>query len=357
MIAAAGRAITAPLEAVDANGLLPMRATDRTFTTAFSFRAHLQRTFREHLRPWPKEIDVGDLPALTTPLPRDLAARWPATHTDQLAAPTALLASLPIDHSIAPTLTGGARAAQATLTRFVAEALDRYPEDQNQPDTRGTSGLSPYLHFGHIAAHDVFAAVMTHAKWTTRKLGTAAGGKRDGWWGAGGAVEAFVDQLVTWREIGFNMCATRPDDYGAFSSLPAWAHTTLGRHRRDPRPFLYSRDQFADAGTHDPVWNAAQRQLSRDGWMHNYLRMLWGKKILEWSPSPEEALAHMTEIMNAHAIDGRNPNSYTGYLWTLGRYDRPWGPEREIYGTVRYMSSANTVRKLRLKQFLKEYGP
>ena len=356
MIAAAGRTIAAPLEAVDSNGILPMRAANREVTTALSFRAHLQRSFREHLRPWPKEIDVSDLPALTAPLPPEIAARWPATPLAQLAAPAALLATLPIDHTITPTLKGGARAARAVLTRFVADALDRYPEDQNQPETRGTSGLSPYLHFGHIGAHDVFAAVMTHAKWTTRRLGAAAGGKRNGWWGAGDAAEAFLDQLVTWREIGFNMCATRPDDYREFSSLPDWAQKTLGRHRRDRRPFLYTREEFAAARTHDPVWNAAQRQLTRDGWMHNYLRMLWGKKILEWSPTPEEALAHMTEIMNAHALDGRDPNSYSGYLWTLGRYDRPWGPEREVFGTVRYMSSANTVKKLRMKTFLRDYG-
>ena len=356
MIEAAGQKIGARLEAVDSNGILSIRATPRTFMTAFSFRAHLQRTFREHLRPWPKEIEVRDLPALQAPLPRGISSRWPATSMAQLEAPAALLASLPIDHSIAPTLTGGARAADVALARFVADALDRYPEDHNQPETRGTSGLSPYLHFGHIAAHDVFAAVMTHATWTTRKLGATTGGKRQGWWGAGEPAEAFLDQLVTWREIGFNMCATRPDDYGEFSSLPDWAQKTLGRHAGDRRQFLYSRDALMAARTHDPVWNAAQRQLTRDGWMHNYLRMLWGKKILEWSPSPEDALAHMTEIMNAHAIDGRDPNSYSGYLWTLGRYDRPWSPEREIYGTVRYMSSANTVKKLRMKQFLATYG-
>jgi deoxyribodipyrimidine photo-lyase len=169
--------------------------------------------------------------------------------------------------------------------------------------------------------------------------------------------EAFLDQLVVWRELGFHLCATRPDDYATFASLPAWAQTTLRRHARDKRPHVYSREAFERAGTHDPVWNAAQRQLLRTGWMHNYLRMLWGKKILEWSASPEDALDTMIAIMDRHALDGRDPNSYNGYGWTLGRYDRPWGPERPVFGTVRYMSSERTVRKLRMTQFLAEYGP
>jgi deoxyribodipyrimidine photo-lyase len=104
------------------------------------------------------------------------------------------------------------------------------------------------------------------------------------------------------------------------------------------------------------VWNAAQRELARDGWMHNYLRMLWGKKILEWTPAPDEALDTMIEVMNRFALDGRDPNSYSGYTWTLGRFDRAWGPERPIYGTVRYMSSDNTVKKLKIRRYLERYG-
>jgi deoxyribodipyrimidine photo-lyase len=202
----------------------------------------------------------------------------------------------------------------------------------------------------------VFSAVMTAERWTTRKLGRAATGARQGWWGVPAGAEAFLDQLITWRELGFNMCATRPRDPARFSSLPGWAIATLERHARDRRRWIYSRDQLASAATHDAVWNAAQRQLTRDGWMHNYLRMLWGKKILEWSASPEEALETMTAIMNEQALDGCDPNSYSGYFWTLGRYDRPWAPERPIFGTVRYMSSDNTRRKLKMTNFMEEYG-
>jgi deoxyribodipyrimidine photo-lyase len=170
------------------------------------------------------------------------------------------------------------------------------------------------------------------------------------------SAEAFLDQLVTWRELGFNCCAFR-DDYDHFESLPAWALATLARHAGDPRPHLYALEEFAACGTHDPLWNAAQMQLVREGRLHNYLRMLWGKKILEWSGTPQEAASVMIELNNRYALDGRDPNSYSGIFWCLGRYDRPWGPERPIFGTVRYMSSANTARKVRVKDFIRWYAP
>jgi deoxyribodipyrimidine photo-lyase len=118
---------------------------------------------------------------------------------------------------------------------------------------------------------------------------------------------------------------------------------------------VYTRDQFEAAQTHDPLWNAAQRELRAEGWFHNYMRMLWGKKILEWSPTAREALATMTHIMNRWSLDGRDPNAYAGFFWTLGRYDRPW-PERPIYGVVRSMSSENTARKVDVTDYLARYG-
>jgi deoxyribodipyrimidine photo-lyase len=155
-------------------------------------------------------------------------------------------------------------------------------------------------------------------------------------------VEALLDQVLTWRELGFNLCAQR-DDFDQYESLPDWALQTLDAHRSDPREHVYSSAQFENANTHDPLWNAAQNQLRRDGKIHNYLRMLWGKKILEWSFSPREALDTMIELNNKYALDGRDPNSYSGIFWVLGRYDRAWGPERPVFGKVRYMSSKNTA--------------
>jgi deoxyribodipyrimidine photo-lyase len=352
--AVAGRA-PVRVESVDANGIIPMRAAGRTFTTAHSFRRFVQRTFREHIAARPADPDFSKLRRAT--LPVDIGRRWPAATARELASPERLLAGLSLEGPAGvATTAGGMQAGRRRLQAFVDESLTRYAEDARHPDREASSRLSPYLHFGHIGSHEVFDAIMTAERWTTRRLGREAKGGREGWWGVATGGEAFLDQLIVWRELGFNMCATRPDDYDAFSSLPDWARNTLERHARDRRPRLYSRAEFEAAATHDPIWNAAQRQLLRDGWMHNYLRMLWGKKILEWSRTPEEALETMTGLMNMYALDGRDPNSYSGYLWTLGRYDRPWAPERPIYGTVRYMSSENTRRKLKMKGFLERYA-
>jgi deoxyribodipyrimidine photo-lyase len=168
--------------------------------------------------------------------------------------------------------------------------------------------------------------------------------------------EAFLDELVTWRELGYNRCCLT-DDYGRYESLPKWALETLAEHADDRREHLYTLDEFETAATHDELWNAAQRQLIREGRLHNYLRMLWGKKILEWSPSPQQALDVLIHLNNKYAVDGRDPNSYSGIFWVLGRYDRAWGPERAVFGKVRYMSSENTRRKLRLREYLERYGP
>jgi len=192
--------------------------------------------------------------------------------------------------------------------------------------------------------------------WSLGDFSHRADGRRSGWWRVGEDAEAFLDQLITWRELGFNFCSQR-DDYDQYHSLPAWARSSLETHSRDFKPHLNSQDDLEAAQTHDRVWNAAQMQLVTEGRMHNYLRMVWGKKILEWSPSAQEALDVMIELNNKYALDGRDPNSYTGILWVLGRYDRPWGPERPIFGKIRYMSSENTVKKLRMRNYLAKFAP
>lgn len=241
-----------------------------------------------------------------------------------------------------------------TLRAFIRDRLAAYATDRNQPEARAQSYLSPYLHFGHISAHQVFAEVTAVDDWSPERLAAKPNGSRRGWWGASEAVESFLDELITWREIGHNMSAHRSDhaDYG---SLPGWALETLAAHAADPRPVIYSLDELEAAETHDQLWNAAQRQLLQEGIIHNYLRMLWGKKILEWSPSPRQALDAMIQLNNKYAIDGRDPNSYSGIFWVLGRYDRAWGPEREIFGKVRYMSSENTARKLQVAGYIERY--
>jgi deoxyribodipyrimidine photo-lyase len=196
--------------------------------------------------------------------------------------------------------------------------------------------------------------VVSAEGWTPLRLSDRADGAREGWWGMGDGAEAFLDQLVTWRELGYNL-SSRRDDYAAYESLPGWARDTLEEHEVDPRPHTYTLEEFREARTHDPLWNAAQRQLLREGVIHNYLRMLWGKKILEWAPSAREALEIMVDLNDRFATDGRDPNSYSGIFWCLGRYDRGW-PERPIFGKVRSMSSESTRRKIKLKKYLETFS-
>jgi deoxyribodipyrimidine photo-lyase len=358
MLASAAARLDVRVEAVDANGLLPIRATGRVFQTAFSFRAYLQKTLPGHLDDVPLEDPFERVRLPPAPSLDDvLGTRWREAPAAWLDAGASTLAALPIDHAVAPASTrGGARAAAARLAAFVADGVAGYADGRHDPDADQSSGLSPYLHFGHLSAHEVFAAVMTRERWTRRRLGASGGGKREGWWGVAAGAEAFLDQLVTWREIGFN-AAAHLDGYDRYETLPEWARNTLAAHARDPRPQVYGLEAFERAATHDPLWNAAQTELVRDGRIHTYLRMLWGKKILEWSPTPQDALATMVHLNNKYALDGRDPNSYSGIFWCLGRYDRPWGPERPIFGTVRYMSSDNTARKLHVKAYLRRFGP
>ena len=217
-----------------------------------------------------------------------------------------------------------------------------------------SSGLSPFLHFGHCSAHEIFDAVAHHQAWDPNQISTEKNPKQ--WWGMSDNAEAFLDQLITWRELGFNM-AWQNRSYTHYKSLPSWVLKTLDDHRHDPREPCYSLDEFESATTHAPLWNAAQNQLKQDGTIHNYLRMLWGKKILQWSKTPEDALSTMIQLNNKYALDGRDPNSYAGIFWILGRYDRAWGPERNIFGKVRYMTSENTARKFRTHNYVQKYYP
>lgn len=348
------------VEAVDGSGLLPWRAAAKVCISAYEFRRFLQKNLTPHLtvRPSASPLKAANdhrLPALPA-LPADLLRRFPPPNAALLAGREEALRKLPIDREVlASPIAGGPAMAQKAWSAFLAEKLADYPEARNHPDLDGSSGLSPYLRHGQISVHQLFADLAARENWTPESLGSDRRGHKSGWWGMSEAAEAFLDELVTWRELGRNF-SFRRDDPDRFESLPPWAQATLDKHADDDRTFRYDLGQFAAAATHDPLWNAAQRQLVREGRLHNYLRMLWGKKILEWSDSPREALATMLELNNRFALDGRDPNSFSGILWVLGRYDRPWGPERPIFGTIRYMSSDNTARKLKVRKFLAAHG-
>jgi deoxyribodipyrimidine photo-lyase len=273
----------------------------------------------------------------------------------QLATPAPFVATLPIDHSVAPAFAGGSVEGGKILAAFLKHKLNLYGVERNQPEKDVASGLSPFLHFGHISAHQVIAAVWNASDWDpSRVAGAKATGSRDGWWGLPGPAESFMDEILTWRELGYGFAFFR-SDYAAYDSLPPWARASLDEHAKDPREHLYDLQTLERAATHDPLWNAAQQQLLQEGRIHNYLRMLWGKKILQWSKSPRAALEIMIELNNKYAVDGRNPNSYSGIFWTLGRFDRPWAPKRKVFGCIRYMSSENTAKKLRVKNYISKY--
>ena len=346
------------IELVDSSTIVPMRSAERTFTVAHSYRRYMQKEIFKSVPVFPVE---NPLSFLTSPklakLPARIVNGWPVWNIKQAAKQikSISLSSLPIDHNVTTTKEiGGSQEAKRVLDRFLEQRLRDYSESRNEPEQEGSSGLSPYLHFGHVSPHEVFECIASASKWSPKKL-SIPNGKMDGFWNMKPSAEAFMDQLMTWREIGFNMC-WRERDYDRFESLPDWAQKTLDEHENDERPIEYELEQFELAHTHDPLWNAAQIQLVREGRIHNYLRMLWGKKILHWSKSPREALRIMLELNNKYALDGRDPNSYSGIFWVLGRYDRAWGPERPIFGKVRYMTSESTQNKYHTKQYVKKYS-
>ena len=356
MVAAAAGTVSVRLESVDSNGLLPIYAGERIFHRAVDFRRFLQKELPSHLgdRPLADPLADVDLPPWHG-LPESVTRGWPAADLEALLAPGGL-AELPIDHEVPPVSDeGGARAAAKRLDRFLDRRLRRYAEGRNRVTDRATSELSAHLHFGHLSTYEIFEEVTRSEEWTPWDVSPKATASRSGWWGMSPEAESFLDELLTWRELGYRFCAHVPD-YDRYESLPEWARKTLGEHESDARPYLYDLETFEEADTHDELWNAAQRELVRDGRIHNYLRMLWGKKILEWTPSPRVALEVMIELNNKYALDGRNPNSYSGIFWCLGRFDRAWGPERPVFGKIRFMSSDSTRRKLDAKSYIAEYG-
>jgi len=341
---------------VDSNGLLPLAAVDRTFTAAYHFRRFLQKYLPPHLLELPQATPLSEpLPDPHEAISDEILQRWPPAGPDSLAGDGRILEELPLDATVPPVgYPGTAQEAHRRLDAFVESGLGRYADDRNHPDLDATSRLSPFLHFGTISSHEVFAGITAWEGWSPLRLSERTDGARAGWWGMGPGAEAFLDQLVTWRELGFNM-SSREESYARYESLPGWARGTLEEHEGDPRPHLYSLRELREARTHDPLWNAAQRQLLEEGIIHNYLRMLWGKKILQWTPSARQALDVMVDLNDRLAVDGRDPNSYSGIFWCLGRYDRGW-PERPVFGKVRSMSSSRTQAKVSLDNYLTRFG-
>ncbi|NJM14199.1 MAG: deoxyribodipyrimidine photo-lyase [Bacteroidales bacterium] len=242
--------------------------------------------------------------------------------------------SLAVDQSVMPVswLAPGEYAAQKALNNFLNHRLDQYATERNNPVKQALSNLSPYLHFGNISSQNIAKQVI--AKFN----------ERDG-------AQAFLEELIIRKELSDNFCFYNPA-YASFDGFPNWAKNTLDLHRADKRDFLYGTSKLEQAGSHDPLWNAAQLEMTKTGKMHGYMRMYWAKKLLEWTASPEEALKTAIYLNDKYLLDGRDPNGYAGCAWAIGGlHDRPW-KERAVFGKIRYMNDNGAKRKFDVQAYI-----
>jgi deoxyribodipyrimidine photo-lyase len=248
----------------------------------------------------------------------------------------AILDGMELDRTVPPVshlYRGGTSKAERILERFIEKGLDAYVEHRNQPQTDDVSHMSKYLHYGHISP--VYVAL-----------------KIRGSGGPGKDIDSYLEEIIVRRELSMNFCHYTPD-YDSYSCLPEWAKKTLEEHADDEREYEYSREQLENAETHEEYWNAAMREMVHTGYMHNHMRMYWGKKILEWSPSPREAYATTLYLNNKYFLDGRDANSYANVAWVFGQHDRGW-KEREVFGKVRYMSAGGLERKAKPARYVEK---
>jgi deoxyribodipyrimidine photo-lyase len=320
-----------PYYVVDSSCIVPMSRHEKRNYAAYTIRPKIKRELPVYLKPvedvaverhWRDEILPADLRGLRTEV---TAQKIPA-----------LVAGCAIDHSVPPSIsfTGGYAAARRHLDLFLREKLSRYSGQSNQPSKRATSDLSPALHFGHISSLEVALAVRDYAAEHTLMA------------------EDFLEELIVRRELAFNFARFTPNPE-TLDVLPDWCKRTMQKHAADARPALYTPEQLEEAETYDALWNATQKELLLRGKIHGYYRMYWGKKIIEWSPTYEQALATMIHLHDVYALDGRDPNTYTNILWCFGLHDRPWG-ERAVFGQLRYMSLDGMKRKTDTEGYMKE---
>jgi deoxyribodipyrimidine photo-lyase len=318
----AAKELRVPLWTVDADVIVPSKLLEKAQYAAHIIRPRLQAQLPKFLL-----------------APKNLSAKvsWKKLKgLTSLAADFDITQGWHLDRSVAPVSQwrGGNKEALRLLHDFLKNKLSRYDMGRNKPEADYTSRLSPYLHFGHISPVTIALAV--------RKSEASKADK-----------EAFLNQIIIWRELSINLVHFNPD-YDNFECGEQWAHRTLAGHAKDKRPVTYSAAQLENAETHDQLWNAAQMQMVNTGWMHNYLRMYWAKKILEWTPSPAKAHRIAVELNDTYELDGRDPNGYAGIAWSIvGKFDRPWF-ERPIFGQIRYMSGASTGKKFDSKKYIQQ---
>lgn len=356
--AALAAKVDVPVISVDSNSMIPLRLLGPSVSAAAHLRPRLHKQF----------ADAWENRAIAEPIfPKGRIdptfAVWDH-HVDL----DQFIAKLPIDQAVHRVRdVGGVKAASQVLDQFVTDKLTNYGEGRNNPnDPKRTaaSKLSAHLRHGHISIQECVERVLTHAgDWKTSMINIAQKNKREGFFHPDDNVNSFLDEALTWRDVGYHWHYMRNADRGfatarqieldgqqvpvyfdLASVLPTWAMNSLKKHETDRRQYHYSLEEFENSKTHDKLWNAAQKELVVTGRIHNYLRMLWGKKVLEWSDTVERAYQILEHLNNKYAIDGRDPNSYTGIFWCFGLFDRPW-IERPIFGQIRYMTSDSTAKK------------
>ena len=318
-----------PFWTVDADVVVPSRLFDRTFVLLHHFRPHLRAELPKYL------VAQKKIAPLHAWKPRKKPESY-SLHEDITAGFTKL------DRSIRPvdSFTGGTHAALKRLKAFVNLELKDYETTRNHPEVKGTSRLSPYLHFGNIGPLTIALAVK---KAVADGKATAAAG------------EKYLDELIGWRELAVLFVRHEPN-YDNWECAAPWARKTLVEHAGDAREHRYTLAQLERAETGDDLWNAAQREMVETGWMHNYMRMYWGKKILEWAPDPARAFEWAVTLNDRYELDGRDPNGYAGIAWAIvGRHDRPWF-NRPIFGLVRPMSGASTAKKFDAERYMRQNG-
>jgi deoxyribodipyrimidine photo-lyase len=310
-----------PFWTIDADVIVPSKLLLKEQYGAYTARPVIRRLLPDFLQP------VGNTRAKVD---------WrPPRRMKSLTSDADITEGWELDQSVGPVnnIVGGTDQALKRLKSFVRNELANYPVDRNKPEHDGTSHLSAYLHFGHVGPHTVALAVQ----------------KADA---PQAAKEAFLEQLIVRRELAINFVRFNPD-YDNFESGTPWAHQSLAEHAADPRK-IYSERQLEDAQTHDPLWNASQVQMVKTGFMHNYMRMYWAKKILEWSKTPARAYQMAVYLNDKYELDGRDPNGYAGIAWAIvGKHDRPWF-ERPIFGKIRYMSFNSTSKKFDSKRYIRQ---
>lgn len=316
----AAQHLKVPFWTVDADVVVPSRLLGKEHYGARTIRPRFQELLPQFLVP---------TKAVNARVPWNM----PGT-LHSLSAHEDFTAGWALDRSV-PTIRnrdGGTKNALRVLADFVNQGLHNYSKNRNRPELSGTSRLSPYLHFGHIGPLTIAHAVQ----------GASA---------PAAARQAFLEQLIVRRELSVNFVRYN-SRYDSFECLEPWADRSFAQHAGDRRPVVYREEQLEQAETHDPLWNAAQKQMVLTGWMHNYMRMYWAKKILEWSPSVATAYQRAVWLNDRYELDGRDPNGYAGIAWAIvGKHDRPWF-ERPVFGQVRYMSLASTGRKFDSKNYI-----